>query len=145
MICQFSLCCVTVQSGVLLGLTRSGNWACALSRADTLNNTVKQYLRRWFVSQGGVKVSKVARHHRSNHPMQAAPASSQVQRIEVKVAARPQKARGSATTRSSVVAEGHLEVKGAQNAPSSSVTADATVDTTGQAGPEASFGLSLEG
>ena len=42
----------------------------------TLNATVKQYLRRWFVSQGGVKVSratstssesKVAHHHRSDH------------------------------------------------------------------------------
>lgn len=33
---------------------------------DTLNDTVKQYLRRWFVSQGGVKVAARVSHHHND-------------------------------------------------------------------------------
>ena len=32
----------------------------------TLNDTVKQYLRRWFVSQGGVRVAARVGHHSSS-------------------------------------------------------------------------------
>ena len=52
----------------------------------TLNDTVKQYLRKWFVSQGGVKVVARARANPSSRPpgissTQSGTRSSSVERV----------------------------------------------------------------
>ena len=72
----------------------------------TLNDTVKQYLRRWFVSQGGVKVvARAARPAASNSKP-----SSKVERVR----ARSQEDAESPFAASTVSPAGHLEVEGAQ-------------------------------
>ena len=82
----------------------------------TLDDTVRQYLRRWFVSQGGVKV--VARHR---SPIDGAEGSrstdqSRSRAKEERVRTRSQEDAESPFAASTVSAPGHLKVlvEGAQ-------------------------------
>jgi len=72
----------------------------------TLDDTVRQYLRRWFVSQGGVKV--VARAGRP-----AASNSKQISKVE-RVRTRSQEDAKSPFAARTISAPGYLEVEGAQ-------------------------------
>jgi hypothetical protein len=69
----------------------------------TLDDTVRQYLRRWFVSQGGVKV--VARAGRP-----AASNSKQISKVE-RVRTRSQEDAKSPFAARTISAPGYLEVE----------------------------------